>query len=371
MEQEKYEFDITKGVIDEYRPSDYIAGVASNIPFEDRMPSSNWDKWLPEDNSQWMSIKKDARGNTILYVDYFACVTYSALSDVETQLNWLYHNGMKEEAKNFFMSKGFIVNGKFKLSNRFTAIMSGTTIQGNSLQKVIDSIRKDGILPEAMFPDPTKDYFDDIVATTPNTNQGQVDFTINCRKKYLDRKYITDAMVAMAKESSKYFSAQYEWIVLPNVTDELTLEEKREAVLKHLRQAPLQLAKKGHAQDYYMAVHKQKMGIYDSYPPYKKDEAWTYDAPWVMKIVVGNQTNYSIGEIMDAQKQVLSIMKGRPTLYFFRPEANGEGYKSYLDGSFKYLHQLPGAMFNEMCADKTITPISEDLWNKIKAAEIK
>ena len=179
MKEEQLDFDITKGVIEEFRPSDFVRG-ASPIEFEDRKPDSNWESYLPDDNSQYLPVKYDALGNVIYYVDYFACVTYSALSSVETQLNFLYNNNiMLPEAKEFFSSKGYIQNGKFRLSNWFTAIASGTTERGNSLQAVADSIRKDGILPHSMLPDPTADFFNDI-------NADQITFTIEARRKYLE-----------------------------------------------------------------------------------------------------------------------------------------------------------------------------------------
>ena len=176
-------------------------------------------------------------------------------------------------------------------------------------------------------------------------------------------------MRAKAKESLKYFTLNYEWVIAPN--DGMSLEEKREYLLKSLRHAPLQLAKDGHATDYYLGVHKVKLGQYDSYKPYKKEQPWTHDAPWVMKLVVGNKSAYSLGEVIDAQKEVTKMMKGRPISFFFRAEAAGEAYEVSPDGSFKYQKGVPCPLFTALTKSGAITPIGEAQWKKIKAAEVR
>jgi intein/homing endonuclease len=81
------------------------------------------------------------------------CVTFSALNCVETQAKWMIKNKLLPEGTyNKLVELGFIVNGEFNASDRFTAKMSGTTEQGNTLTKVWESIRKDGLLPEGDWP---------------------------------------------------------------------------------------------------------------------------------------------------------------------------------------------------------------------------
>lgn len=364
-------------VIIEHRNTDYVAGVASNIPFEDRVPDSNHTKYLPEDNSQWLGVILNSNGQVIYWVDFYSCTSFSGISAIEAGLNFLYqHNRLPKEALAHFNKYGFIINGKFKLSNRYTAIRSGTTRQGNSLQNVIDSARKThGVLPWSMLPDPTKEYFADIKETDVD------EFRWKAQDRYLDPKVITPEMDAVALETIKYILISYEWIVMPNGADGLDTEGKKQAILRHLRHAMLQFAKDGHAMDFYIAVNQQKFGIYDSYPPYKREKPWEYDAPWIMKIVVDNRDGFAPNEVAKAKFSVISTMKGRKLPYFQRVQkdqgGNGEVYRSYPDGSFKYKFAQGGPLFDDMATPESkggtgiFTPIPESLWNEIKAAEIK
>ena len=135
-----------RGVIIETRDTDWKAGGETGITFEERLPSGDWEPYLPSDELQ--SNK---------YLDTMACVTYSALNCVETQANFLLKTGkFTADQVTQLASWGYIVNNEFNFSDRFTAKMSGTTTSGNSAQKVWDSIREHeggfGLVPESMWP---------------------------------------------------------------------------------------------------------------------------------------------------------------------------------------------------------------------------
>lgn len=66
--------------------------------------------------------------------------------------------------------KGYIVDGDFESSVRFTAIKSNTTRQGNSIRGPIDAIYNFGVIPNKMFPsDPALsfDEYHDPLKITP------------------------------------------------------------------------------------------------------------------------------------------------------------------------------------------------------------
>lgn len=332
---------INDGFLEEKpRVSDYMFGSASNLPFVDRVLDGNWNEYLPIGEKQNIGFET------------MACVSFSCNNSIETQLNWmLRHNRMKDNAKKFLYDNGYIVDNKVNLSDRFLAIMSNTTKQGNWFTVVADTIRKIGFIPESMFP-----------------------FGGSSFEEYHDKTKITDAMLAMAKESLKYFDIQYEWVSV--VGDGKTQEQARADSLRSLRHAPNWIGQHGHATKLFLGVDKKKWGQFESYIPYERELKWNELVGSVMKIVIDNKPDYSLSEIMEAKKEVLKIMKGRPSSYFWRPKsgdasANGEAYKSYIDGSFKYFLGKECPLFNEMIADKTLTPISAEHWNKIKAAEIK
>lgn len=337
---------INDGFIPEVpKVSDYMFGGASNLPHVDRVLDGNWKEYLSIGEKQSPVFET------------MACVTFSGLNSLETQLNWmLRHNRMRDNAKKFLYDNGYIVDGKVNFSDRFTAIMSNTTKQGNWFTVVGDAIRECkaggyGLIPQSMLPNEGKTW-----------------------EEYYDKTKITDAMLAMGKEFLKHFEIKYEWVSVAG--DGKTKEQAKADSLRSLRHAPDWIGQHGHATKLYLGVDKKKWGQFESYMPYERELKWDDLVGSVMKIVIDNKPDYSIGEIMDAQKEVLKIMKGRPSSYFWRPKsgdasANGEAYKSYIDGSFKYFLGKECPLFTEMIADKTLTPISAEHWNKIKAAEIK
>jgi hypothetical protein len=152
---------------------DYILG-ASPIPHEDLMPSRDWREYLPKREKQSYSF------------DTFCCTTFSALNVIETQMNFLMNKIPVSKVKEL-NDLGYIVDGEINLSDRFTAIMSGTMANGNYFQAVWDSIRKDGLLPE-------KDL--------PFGGKNQVE--------YLDKSKITQAMKTKAKKILDIFDFFYE-----------------------------------------------------------------------------------------------------------------------------------------------------------------
>lgn len=130
--------NVNSGVI-ELKPQlgAWIAGEETGIVYEERC--KDWTPYLPSNEKQYN--KK---------FDTMACVSFSALNAIETQMNFLIANNLLTPAQFIVIKElGFIdENNKFNCSDRFTAKMSGTTKNGNYLEKVGDSIRNDGILPE-------------------------------------------------------------------------------------------------------------------------------------------------------------------------------------------------------------------------------
>src|SRR3990167_7048548 len=99
---------LNRGVILGQRPDDFVGGT---IPYEVRLPSGNWDAFLP--SGEWQRSQPDpVKG----YIDTMACVSFSALNSIETQIR-------------------FLTGQSINYSDRFTAKMSGTTPQGNWLYK--------------------------------------------------------------------------------------------------------------------------------------------------------------------------------------------------------------------------------------------
>ena len=208
------------GVLTGKRPEDYEAGrVGASLQYEVINDTADWDDYLPP--GEWQRSK---------YVDSMACVSYSALNIVETQIKFL---------------TGLDIN----LSDPFTAKMSGTTPQGNYLYKVADSLRLDGAVLESDWPTPPDFTWDTFYKEIPSD-------IINRGKEFLEAVDIS-----------------YEWIS----------DLSKENIIKHLKHAPIQIVilSNTHAVELYKEedVHY----YFDHYEPFRKTST---ELTWPMKIVV-------------------------------------------------------------------------------------
>lgn len=212
---------IQTGLLYKFDPKDYRVGASPLNPII-LNPTSDWTNWKPLDEKQF----KDYAFDTM------SCATFSALNVMETTVNFLMYNDKITVDKLEWLNKnGYIVNGKMNCSDRFTAIMSGTTSQGNSMQNVWESIRKVGCIPESDLP-----------------------FGGNNWNEYMNHSLITQAMLDKAKQFLDIFDASYEWTTILPADIKVALE-----------QCPLQVAinNGGHAVELINPTTR-----YDSYPPF-------------------------------------------------------------------------------------------------------
>jgi len=151
---------------------------------------------------KWLSYFSEGELQLGTYYDTMSCVTFSALNVVEAILNYQIRNKMMSiENIKWLFDNGYLnEKGEVDLSDRFTAIMSGTTEQGNTGGQVWDSIRNIGVIPEKMF------SWDK--SRTAPMEQRFIDY-------FLDRKYITQEMIDLAKEFTNRFNVYYEHVMSP------------------------------------------------------------------------------------------------------------------------------------------------------------
>lgn len=140
------------------------------------VPNGDWTPWLP-------TKEKQRRG-----FESMACTDFSSTSTVETYMNFLTDKakisvGNMQWAEN---NGYFDENGNWNFSDRFDAIVSGTSGNGNSLKAVAHAKHKYGLIPEKMLP-----------------------WTDN-KQKYFDKNSITQDMYALGAEFLKRFPINYE-----------------------------------------------------------------------------------------------------------------------------------------------------------------
>lgn len=190
------------------RETDYIAGVNSPIEYKPYNHMGKWTVFLPREERQ---------GG--VYFDSMACVTFSALNCLETQVRALisYQLMPREMIKELTNEGYFNEYLEFNLSDRFTAKMSGTTKQGNYFVNVWDSIRNHGVIPEKDWtwnPDQRNPVFDwdDWSAEIPQALKDKGLRFLAILKKY-------------------GFDIRYEWVLT-----------RLSSISKHLYHAPIQIA---------------------------------------------------------------------------------------------------------------------------------
>lgn len=249
-------------IIPQQRDTDFLKGT---IPFEIRATDGNWRPFLPDFDKQ-----------KIAGLETDACVPFSAVESVETQINWFIASG---KLPSYHLQKlkdlGFIEpNGQFHASERFIAKLDGTSPNGTAMAAPWDAIRKYGLIPFSDYPfDANITTWEQFYATVPQ------------------------ALLDKGKEFSKLFSVQYEWIVNGGASGTDVQDMKT-----HLKHAPLcigvpvcepwdqeqpptcSLTQSAHST---MAYNVDGLTYFlDHYVPFLKRFDLGYYIPYVMKGVV-------------------------------------------------------------------------------------
>ena len=319
------------GLLEGSRPEDYILGANSPVVYEQRNLLGDWEQFLGKAERQ--SSKR---------LDRMACVTYSGLNSIECQLNWMLANNLlPEETLNFLRANGYIdERGQINCSDRFNAKLSGTTRQGNYFYNVWDSFRKDGLVPEKLWPDNEDFDWDQYYSPIP------------------------DEVKAIGKQFLEHFAIQYEYA--------LRLRETIEVSLKH---CPHQIAittcpgwDTDHPQvcsapfNHAVMMFKKQTGfyIYDHYEPFKKKLPHNYAMGTILKGIIS-----PIKEKVNTEKFNQDIVFGENSLEVtkLRRALNKLGWLDKKDTfSMKYDSNLADAVFRFQLANLSRT-FKEMLFN--------
>ena len=168
------------------KPQDWRAGSISGASFE-----------ILQENSFWLDSVSihEHQDQPRSYFDSLSCVSFSALNAIEMMLKRKYGED-------------------YNLSDRFTAIMSGTTEQGNTFLNVAKSIVKDGVIQEKALPYP------------------HIGVQGDRWNKYHGKEHITYDLVEMGKAFLELYKPMYEWVDLSD----------RSKIKEHLKYSPIQIA---------------------------------------------------------------------------------------------------------------------------------
>lgn len=283
-------------------PDDFQASGITGIVYKEEEKEGNW--------LQYFKLGIDGEQQHGIYFDTAACVTFSALRSYCLQVNRLIQKGLLSvKTMEFLNRKGYLdENGRFNVSERFTAKMSGTSRSGNYLNAVWDSIRNHGVLPQKKWDFP----------------YDQRDPVFNFDDFYVE---ITQDLKDEAKEITQYIDVMYEW-VLPGIK---TSQEARLSLIQyHLKQAPLQIAaavcggwneggktpvpncKREQTEHATLIAAVEDDGIFhdlDSYKPFSKMLAADYPFSWVMKGVVSERQELPPSPKLDEKFDIKKSIK--------------------------------------------------------------
>ena len=224
-------------------------GIVSAV----RVPSGDWTPYAPTGEKQHKNLDYDT----------MSCATFSGLSIIEMFMKYLEPQLTKHHT-DFIRLFNFIdANGNFNASDNFTAVMSGTTFAGNTLPRVLESIRIQGIVSERDYPFFGRDF-----------------------AEYHKKERITPYMKQRAKKFLDYFTVQYSWVHFTQgkTNTELDIIAMKEA----LKESPL------HIGVLIPAVHAEALleyggmkTFYDSYEPYiKRFDAIYNPIHFSMRVIV-------------------------------------------------------------------------------------
>lgn len=157
-------FNLEKELADQSE-KDWKFGAASQ-PSLVTIPEDQRDAYLPVGETQFDQ-----------FTDFTDCASRSPVNHYEALFSYHYDHLIKPENKRWLEDNGYIQNGKVTFSDRFIAVLSGTTHQGNSLKAPLETIRTQGLIPKKLLPKENwmkwEDYYDASKITQALKDLGQ------------------------------------------------------------------------------------------------------------------------------------------------------------------------------------------------------
>lgn len=271
------------GVILGQRETDYIAG-SSPIEYKVVLPDGNWESYIPVNEKQKNPIET------------MACVSFSAVNSIETQ--------EKQQT-------GIEVN----YSDRWIALMSGTTTNGNYLWKVGDTVRNYGMVLESDFPYKQGMTWNEFYSITPEKKA---------------------ELIAKGKQWLEKWDVKTEFV---NNSIGIWTSAK-EDLIKAIKQCPVQVVIPGHA---VMDFRNEQdvLNYFDTYNPFKKktpysniQTAYKYvltPKSMTNSLIVKNGSEFGIFDPATSEDGLITLMRNRGIPVPLTPEGKLDWSKVKVD----------------------------------------
>jgi len=259
-------------LIEPLKETDWRIGGDSKLVYEVINETANWFEYEPTNERQ-------NRG-----METMICTNEAGNNSWEVQLIYMIeHNLLSPKALNFLNGDNIAKisyldeNNKPNFSDKWIAILSGTSPSGNWLYKTPEKAHEFGLIPESMLPFGNPKTWND----------------------FFNKEQITQEMYDLGEEFKEIFEIEYEAFVTSGKTKAQTMEE----VDKHLKQAPLIVAIPicpGYKDDDIIQacsktpIHavllinrlEEYRNIIDSYEPFIKQLAIDYNIPYLLKSII-------------------------------------------------------------------------------------
>lgn len=169
----------------EYKVGAMTPVCLAAIPVLDRM------KYLPDGELQY-GVE-----------DFMDCATRAPINILAAKFTYHYQNGMLPENKRWLEDHGYVQNGRVDFSDRFIAILSNTTRDGNSFKAPLQAIHEKGLIPKPMLPRTSDMTF----------------------VEYHDRTRITQHMLSLGEEFAARFKINYYQIPRSTIRIQLNIDQ--------------------------------------------------------------------------------------------------------------------------------------------------
>lgn len=223
------------------------------VPAKDRM------LYVPEGVLQFNGI-----------MDTNGCASRAPKAILATKFNYFYDHGMHPALQKWCNDKGYRKNGKFVFDETFIEILSETKRDGNSLKAPVDTARKFGLIPECL-----------------PLEEGMT------WEQYMDKKRITEDMLALGREFLRRFTINYEQVQAKDFLS--ALEEDLVDAALYAWPIPVNgvYRRTEAGLNHAVALANPEIKALDSYDPFVKLLSKDYNFfPWGYSISITNQNPY-------------------------------------------------------------------------------
>jgi len=294
---------------EEVDEEDHIMGATAHYNWKVLKPNSDWSE---EANKMINEVQKGR------YFDTMGCTGYGLM------------NAMEMVAMNKW-------GETWNLSDRFINKMSGTSTRGNTMKRVLETVRNEGVVNEADWDwDRDKFSWNDYYASVPEDVKAKGKLWL---KKYTfgyDGVWVTKATLLEALKYSPLYVGGYSWY-------------KR----------GMYYVSVGNPNHVFTVINSKQMLAYDSYQPYIKNLSPDYKLFYVRRIYL-ERTDATYN-----QDQIDSLIK-RGLKYIMDVEGSGEIYE-LTDKGLKYIssNEARDLGLRSLEKAKEFVGVSKEIINKI------